>query len=415
MTRRVVVTGLGLVTPLGNSVKESWDNILAGKSGIQLITYFDTSNYLVKIAAQVKNFDPHNYMEKQEVRRHDPYQHYIIAAAKEAIASSGFVVPEDDRLRSSSVIGSSTGGLHSFAEYDTIIRESNNPRKMTPFGVPMLVVNGASNVISIMTGACGPSCVPVSACASGADCIGYAFDMIRCGRLNRALAGCGDYPIMGLGIAAFDRIGAMSRDNDTPERASRPFDRTRSGFVFGEGAGVLVLEELEVAKKRGATILAELAGYASTSDAFHRTAPEPEGWGAVESMKLALETAGINPDEVDYINAHGTATSLNDTMETKAVKHLFGDHAYKLVMSSTKSMTGHAMGTTAAMEAAFSVLAIRDQVAPPTINYSEPDPECDLDYVPNEARNMKIRVVVSNSFGFGGHNASLVFKAYDGS
>ncbi|MCU0511259.1 MAG: beta-ketoacyl-ACP synthase II [Anaerolineae bacterium] len=413
MTRRVVVTGLGLVTPLGNNAPDTWANILNGVSGIVPITYFDTTHYLVKIAAQLKNFDPHDYMDRTEVRRHDPYQHYIIAAAREAIASSGFEIKESERQRSSAVVGSSTGGLKSYQEYSAIIHETGNPRKMTPFGIPMLVVNAGSNVVSIMTGACGPSCIPVSACASGADCIGYAFDMIRHGRIDRALAGCGDFPIIDLGIAAFDRIGAMSRDNATPARASRPFDKERSGFVFGEGAAVLVLEELESARRRGATILAEMAGYASTSDAFHRTAPEPEGSGAVEAMKYALEVAGLRPEEVDYINAHGTATELNDVMETRAVKRLFGDHAYRLVMSSTKSMTGHAMGTTAAMEAAFSVLAIRDQVAPPTINHEVPDPQCDLDCAPNQARPMPIRVAMSNSFGFGGHNASLVFRMFN--
>lgn len=414
MTRRVVVTGLGLVTPVGNNVQDSWANIKAGVSGIVPITYFDTSNYLVKIAAQLKDFDPHNYMDKTDVRRHDPYQHYIIAATKEAVAHAGLEIKDDQRQRSSAVVGSSTGGLKSFQEYSNLIQQTNNPRKMTPFGIPMLVVNGGNNVVSIMTGACGPSCVPVSACASGADCLGYAFDMIRFGRIDRAIAGCGDFPIIDLGIAAFDRIGAMSRLNDDPAHASRPFDKNRAGFVFGEGAGVLVLEELESAKARGANILAELAGYASTSDGFHRTAPDPEGLGAVQAMKIAMEIAQVNPEEVDYINAHGTATELNDAMETTAVKHLFKDHAYKLAMSSTKSMTGHAMGTTAAMEAAFSVLAIQDQVAPPTISYETVDPNCDLDCVPNEARSMKIRVAMSNSFGFGGHNASLIFKVYDG-
>ncbi len=414
MTRRVVVTGLGLVTPVGNNVQDSWANIKAGVSGIVPITYFDTTNYLVKIAAQLKDFDPNNYMDKADVRRHDPYQHYIIAAAKEAIAHAGLEIQEDQRQRSSSIVGSSTGGLKSFQEYSNLIQQTNNPRKMTPFGVPMLVVNGGSNVVSIMSGACGPSCVPVSACASGADCLGYAFDMIRIGRIDRAIAGCGDYPIIDLGIAAFDRIGAMSRLNDDPSHASRPFDLNRAGFVFGEGAGVLILEELESAKARGANILAEMAGYGSTSDALHRTAPDPAGLGAVAAMKIALEIAQINPEEVDYINAHGTATGLNDAMETTAVKHLFKDHAYKLAMSSTKSMTGHAMGTTAAIEAAFSVLALCDQVAPPTISYETPDPQCDLDCVPNVARDMKMRVVMSNSFGFGGHNASLVFKTYDG-
>lgn len=414
MTRRVVVTGLGLVTPVGNNVTDSWANILAGVSGVAPITYFDTENYQVKIAAQVKDFNPEDYMPAKEVRRHDYYQHYIIAAAKEAIANSGFEIKnEDEANKSSVIIGSSTGGLKSFIEYDEIIRESNNPRKMTPFAIPMLVVNGASNVISIETGAAGPSATPASACATGADCINLTFDLIRSGRIDRALAGCGDYPIMSHGIAAFDRVGACSRDNDNPAGSVRPFDLNRTGMVFGEGAGVLVLEELETAKARGATILAELTGGASTSDAYHRTAPEPEGRGAIHAIKLAMESGQITPDDIDYINAHGTATSLNDAVETKAVKRALGQRAYQIPMSSTKSMTGHAMGTTAAMEAAFCVLAIRDQIAPPTINYETPDPECDLDYVPNTAREMRIRTVLSNSFGFGGHNACLIFREFN--
>lgn len=414
MSRRVVVTGLGLLTPVGNTVEDSWRNIKGGVSGVAPITYFDTSNYLVKIAAEVKNFNPEDHMPAKEVRRHDYYQHYIIAAAKEAIESSGFqVTDEHDGNKSSVIIGSSTGGLQSFMEYAEIIRDTGNPRKMTPFAIPMLVVNGASNVVSIMTGAAGPSATPTSACATGADCISLAFDLIRAGRIDRAMAGCGDYPIMNMGIAAFDRVGACSRDNDNPAGAVKPFDKNRTGMVFGEGAGVLVLEELETAKARGANIIAELIGAASTSDAYHRTAPAPEGQGASQAIRYAMADAGINAEDIDYINAHGTATQLNDAVETKAVKNALGDHAYNIPMSSTKSMTGHAMGTTAAMEAAFCVLAIRDQVAPPTINFETPDPECDLDCVPNEARDMRIRVAMSNSFGFGGHNACLIFREFN--
>lgn len=413
MSRRVVITGVGLVTPLGNDVETTWKNLLAGRSGVGPITYFDTSNYAVKIAAQVKDFHPENYMPANEVRRHDSYQHYVIAAAQEAIAGSGFSIAPHERSRSSVLIGSSTGGLQSFQEYSELIRETNNPRRMTPFAIPMLVVNAASNVVAIMVGAAGPSAVPVSACASGADCISLAADFIRSGRIDRALSGCGDFPIINLGIAAFDRVGACSRENDTPERSVRPFDKNRTGMVFGEGAAVLVMEALEVAQARGATILAELIGYASTTDAFHRTAPHPEGIGASEAMQLALESARLNPQDIDYINAHGTATILNDSVETKAIKRVFEHHAYKLCVSSTKSMTGHAMGATAAMEAAFSVLSIRDQIVPPTINYETPDPECDLDYVPNVARPMAVNTVMTNSFGFGGHNVSLIFKRFD--
>jgi beta-ketoacyl-acyl-carrier-protein synthase II len=414
MARRVVVTGLGLVTPVGNTVEESWKNILAGVSGVQHITYFDTDNFNVKIAAQVKNFNPENYMPAPEVRRHDYYQHYIIAAAQEAIANSGFSVAEDEKHRASIVIGSSTGGLQSYAEYMDIVREAGyNYRKVTPFAIPILVVNAGGNVIAIQTHAAGPSAVPVSACATGADCIGYAYDMIRANRIDKALAGCSDFPIIKLGIAAFDRVGACSRENDNPAGSVRPFDKNRTGMVFGEGCGVLVLEELESARKRGATILAELVGYGSTTDAYHRTAPHPEGYGAAQAIEYALRDAGIQPEEVDYINAHGTATSLNDSSETKAIKLALGQHAYRLAVSSTKSMTGHGMGATAAIEAAFAVLAIRDQIVPPTINYETPDPECDLDYVPNVARRMPVRIAASNSFGFGGHNSCLIFKKFD--
>ncbi|MFQ3657684.1 MAG: beta-ketoacyl-ACP synthase II [Anaerolineae bacterium] len=414
MGRRVVVTGIGLVTPVGNNTADTWRNIIAGVSGIQRITYFDTDNIQVKIAGQVKNFNPEDYMSPPDVRRHDPYQHYIIAAAKEAIRESGFSVAEDAKHRASVVIGSSTGGLQSYKEYMDIVREAgDNYRKVTPFAIPMLVVNAGGNVIAIETGAAGPSPVPVSACATGADCIGYAFDLIRHGRVDKALAGCGDFPIIKLGIAAFDRVGACSRDNDNPAGAVRPFDKNRTGMVFGEGCGVLALEELERARARGAPILAELVGYGCTTDAYHRTAPHPEGFGAAQAMTYAIQDAGIQPDAIDYINAHGTATSLNDVSETKAIKLALGDHAYRVAISSTKSMTGHGMGATAAIEAAFCVLAIRDQKVPPTINYETPDPECDLDYVPNVARTMPVRYAMSNAFGFGGHNACLVFKRYD--
>lgn len=412
MTRRVVVTGLGLVTPLGNDVETTWHNIIAGVSGVREITYFDTANYQVKIAAEVKGFDAAHYIPKKEVRRLDYHQHYMIAAAQEALRHAQLQVNEANCHRVSTVVASATGGLQSYAEYMELIRVTDNPRKMTPFAIPMLVVNAGNNVISIMTGAAGPSAVPVSACATGADAIGYTYDLIRAGRIDQALAGCADYPIINLGIAAFDRIGACSRDNDNPATAVKPFDKDRTGMVFGEGCGVLVLEDLQTARERGATILAELVGYGSTTDAFHRTAPHPDGHGAVAAMQLALQNAQIAPEQVDYINAHGTATAINDVVETRAVKRLFGEHAYNIPMSSTKSMTGHAMGATAAMEAAFSVLALRDQIMPPTINHHTPDPECDLDYVANEARSAHLEYVMSNSFGFGGHNASLVFRTF---
>lgn len=410
MTRRVVVTGLGMISPQGNTVVESWEGILSGKSGVAPITRFDTTNYQVKIAAEVKNFNPEAYMPAKEVRRRDPYQHYIIAAAQEAIQDAGLAVEERDRYRTSVIIGSSVGGVQSYWDNAMVMFTTNDPRRITPFGVPMLMANGGSDMVSILIGANGPSCTLVSACATGADCIGYAFQLIRMGRIDCAVAGAGESPIIPIGIAAFDRVGACSRENDNPARAIRPFDKDRTGLVFGEGCGVLVLEELEFAKARGARIYAEMMGYGSTSDAYHITAPDPEARGGVEAMRLALDDSRLNPDEIDYVNAHGTATPLNDVMETKAAKIIFGERAYKVPMSSTKSMTGHAMGATAAMEAVYSILAMRDQVAPPTINLDTPDPECDLDYVPNHARQMSIDCTMSNSFGFGGHNASLIFR-----
>ena len=414
MTRRVVVTGLGMISPMGHTVEETWESIKAGISGIGLITHFDTSNYMVKIAAEVKDWDPTSVMPAKEVRRRDRYQHFIVAAAKEAVSHSGFEVKDGERTRSSVIVGSAVGGVESYFREANLLFETGDPRKITPFGIPMLMVNGGSDLVSIEYSAMGPSYVPVSACATGADCIGHAFDLIRWGRLDQALAGGGEAPIIAIGIAAFDRVGACSRLNDDPVHASRPFDKNRTGLVFGEGAGVLVLEELEHAKVRGADILAEIVGYGTTSDAFHVTAPDPEAVGAIAAIRQALDDAQLDVNAIQYINAHGTATALNDVMETKAIKCVFGEHAYHVPMSSTKSMTGHGMGATAAMEAAFSVLAIRDQVAPPTINLTEPDPECDLDYVPNEARSMPINCVMSNSFGFGGHNVSLIFKRFDG-
>ncbi|MBL8162967.1 MAG: beta-ketoacyl-ACP synthase II [Anaerolineae bacterium] len=413
MTRRVVVTGVGLISPLGHTAETSWAGIKAGQSGAGPITLFDSSNYLVKIAAEVKAFDPTKYMAAKEVRRRDRYQHLIIAAAQEAKAQSGFEVTDANRSRVGTLIGSSVGGVGSYYAEANVLFETGDPRRITPFGIPMLMANGGSDLVSIDFGTCGPSYTPVSACATGADCIGHAFDLIRWGRLDAAFAGCGDAPIIPIGIAAFDRVGAVSRLNDDPSRASRPFDKDRTGLVFAEGAGVLVLEELENARQRGANILAELVGYGVTSDAFHVTAPDPEGKGASQAIQNALQDARLNPTDVHYINAHGTATALNDVMETKAVKRVFGDHAYRVPMSSTKSMTGHGMGATAAFEAVFAVMALRDQVAPPTINLETPDPECDLDYVPKVAREMPMRCVMSNSFGFGGHNVSLIFKSFN--
>lgn len=414
MSRRVVVTGMGMVSPLGHSVEESWEGIKTGRSGVARITRYDASSHLVQIAAEVKHWDPAQYMPVKEARRRDRYQQFIVTAGLEAIKQASLALTDEERSRTSVIIGSAVGGVESYYEQAELLYRTNDPRRITPFGIPMLMVNGGSDMVAIEIGATGPGYTPVSACATGADCIGHAFDLIRVGKIDRALAGCGDAPIIPIGIAAFDRVGACSRLNDDPEHASRPFDKNRSGLVFSEGAGVIVLEELEAAKARGAQIYAELIGYGSTVDAFHVTAPHPDGLGASKAISAALNDARLNATDVHYINAHGTATGLNDPMETKAVKRAFGEHAYHVPMSSTKSMTGHGMGATAALEAVFSVLAIRDQLAPPTMNLIEPDPECDLDYVPNAAREVSMTHVMSNSFGFGGHNVSLIFAAFKG-
>lgn len=413
MSRRVVITGVGMITPLGHTVETTWENIKAGVSGVGLITRYDTSNHAVKIAAEVKNWDATQYMPAKETRRRDLYQQFIEVAMQELLRESGFEVDKDKPQRTGVVVGSAVGGVTAYYnEADTFIT-TGDPRRITPFGIPMLMVEGGGNQIAIHIGAMGASYAPISACATGADCIGHAFDLIRMGRLDQAVAGCGEAPIIPIGIAAFDRTGACSRLNETPTEAVKPFDKNRQGLVFSEGAALLALEELEHAKARGATILGELVGYASTSDAFHITAPDPDAKGAAIVVQAALDDARLTPDDIDYINAHGTATSLNDAMETKAIKRVFGERAYHVPMSSTKSMTGHAMGATAAMEAVFALMAIRDQIAPPTINYREPDPECDLDCVPNVAREMPIRRVMSNSFGFGGHNVSLIISRFD--
>jgi 3-oxoacyl-[acyl-carrier-protein] synthase II len=411
MSRRVVVTGLGLVTPVGHTVEETWHALQAGKCGIGPLTRYDATNHAVQIAAEVTGWDPTRYLSHKELRRHDRYQLFIYAAASQALEQAGWSeLSEEEQSRTSVMIGSAVGGVESFYEQTLLVYTTNDPRRVTPFGVPMLMANGGSTMVSIKLGAHGPSHTAISACATGSDCIGQAFELIRSGRIDRALAGCGEAPIIPIGIAAFDRVGATSRLNDTPKTAMRPFAKDRCGLVFSEGAGVMVLEELEVAQARGAEILVELVGYGCTSDAFHITAPEPQGIGASNAIQYALDVARLNPEDIDYINAHGTATALNDPMETRAVKRVFDQHAYNIPMSSTKSMTGHGMGMTAAIEAVFTVLALRDNIAPPTINLHEPDPECDLDYVPNEARQIRIDCAMSNAFGFGGHNSSLIFK-----
>ena len=411
MPDKVVITGMGTVNPLGLSVKVSWNNAIEGMSGIAPITLFDTNDYLVNLAGEVKGFEPSQYMQAKEARRRDRYQQMASAAADEAIAQSGLEIAESQVGRVGVIVSSAIGGLKSIAEnIDTLL--SKGPRRVSPFVIPMLMANGAAGLIGIDTGIKGPAMSVASACASGIDGIGLAWMMLRSGMIDAALTGASESTITETGIAAFDRIGALSRRNDDYTTTPAPFDKNRDGLVMGEGAGILVLERESHAIGRSANILAELAGYASTADAFHITAPSTEGAGAAAAISQALATAQINPDEVDYISAHGTATQLNDASETKALKAALGQHAYDTAISSTKSMTGHMMGATGALETIFCVKAIRENTLPPTIHYETPDPVCDLDYVPNQAREKKVAVAISNAFGFGGHNSVLVVKEY---
>ena len=408
--RRVVVTGLGTVCPVGNSVKEAWTNIQAGKSGITRITRFDASPFASQIAGEVKNFDVGQVLSPKEARRVDVFIHYGIAAAVEAIRDAGLEAHPKNAERIGLNIGSGIGGL-------TIIEETHRAmieggaRKISPFFIPSAIINMISGNISIMYGFKGPCLAMVTACTTANHCLGDSARLIEYGDADIMVAGGSEAAICSLGIGGFSAARALSTRNDDPATASRPWDKDRDGFVLGEGAGVLVLEELEHARSRGAHIYCELAGYGVSADAHHITAPCEDGEGAARGMLNAMRNAGINPDQVDYINAHGTSTPLGDMAETIAVKRCFGGHAKRLAISSTKSATGHLLGAAGGVEAIFSVLAIRDQVAPPTINLFNQDPQCDLDYVPNAARSMKIRVAMSNSFGFGGTNGTLIFRA----
>jgi 3-oxoacyl-[acyl-carrier-protein] synthase II len=407
--RRVVVTGLGIVSPVGTGVPEAWKNILAGQSGITRITRFDPAAFSSQIAGEVKGFDPAQYLSAKEVRRFDTFIHYGLAGAIEAIKDSGLDFERERREQIGVCIGSGIGGL-------PLIEETHNamlaggPRKITPFFVPGSIINLISGQLSIMYGLKGPNLAVVTACTTANHSIGEAGRLIEYGDADVMIAGGSEACVSPLGVGGFCAARALSGRNDDPAAASRPWDKDRDGFVLGEGAGILVLEEYEHAMKRGAKIYCELAGYGMSADAHHITAPCEDGEGAVRCMSNALRNAGVNRDQVDYVNAHGTSTPLGDVAETVAVKNCFGDHAKKLAVSSTKSMTGHLLGAAGGIEAVFSALAIRDQVAPPTINIVNQDPQCDLDFVPNTARKMKITVALSNSFGFGGTNGSLVFK-----
>jgi len=408
MTDRIVITGMGAISPIGLSMQASWENAVNGVSGVAPITQFDTSDFLVKVAAEVKNFEAADFMSARDARRMDRYEQYAMAAAKEAIAHSGLEVTDENAWRIGTAISSAIGGIRSFEDNVHIVSEKG-PRRVNPFLIPMLMPNGGAGLIGIANGFRGPSFSMASACATGVDTLGIAWLMLRAGIVDVMLAGASESTVMPTAVAAFDRMGAMSRGLDGD---SRPFDADRNGLVMGEGAAVLVLERESHARARGAEILAELAGHAATADAHHITAPMSTGEGGAHAIRLALEQAKVNPDEIGYINAHGTSTALNDVSETRAIKAAFGDLAYNIPVSSTKSMTGHLMGATGALEAIFCVQAVREGILPPTINYRTPDPDCDLDYVPNEARQVAISAAISNAFGFGGHNAVLVVKRY---
>ena len=411
MSERIVITGMGTVNPLGLSVKETWQNAIKGVSGVGSITLFDASDYLVNIACEVKEFVPESFMSAKEARRRDRFQQFASAASQEAIQQAGLEVGEADAGRVGVIVSSAIGGLQALADNMYVLFEKG-PRRISPFVIPMLMANGAAGLIAIDNGYRGPSFSVTSACASGADGIGVAWTMLKAGTIDVAIAGASEATVTALGVAAFDRLGALSRQNNPAANVPKPFDLNRDGFVIGEGAAIIVLERETHAVYRGAEILAELAGYAGTADAYHVTAPSEDGVGGAQAIKKALNSAQANLDDVGYINAHGTATQLNDLSETRAIKAAFGDLANKIPISSTKSMTGHKMGATGALEVIICVQAIRDNILPPTINYETPDPECDLDYVPNVARDKNLNLAISNAFGFGGHNAVLVVKEY---
>lgn len=409
--RRVVITGLGVVSPIGNDVKSNWEGLLAGRSGIGPITRFDASRTDTKIAAEVKGFDPENYVEKKEVKKMDLFIQYSIACAQQAADDSGLKFPLEDPERVGVIVGAGLGGLPTIEETHSLVM-AKGPGRISPFFIPKTIANLAPGYISIRFGAKGPNYAPASACATGTHSIGEAYRAIQRDDADVMFAGGTESTVCELAVGGFNSMRALCTKNELGTKASRPFDAERSGFVLGEGAGVLILEELEHAKKRGARIYAEMAGYGLTADANHITAPAPEGEGANRCMKMSLR--GINLDEVDYINAHGTSTDLNDLYETKAIKNLFGAHAKKLWVSSTKSMTGHLLGGAGGVEGVYSTLAVFHGKIPPTINYEHPDPELDLDYVPNAAREKRVRVAISNSFGFGGTNATIAIKHFAG-
>lgn len=410
MERRVAVTGIGLITPVGIGNKASWEGILNGRSGVRTIERFDPSSLKTQIAADVKDFDPELYMPAKEARKTDIFIHYAVSGTKMALEDAGLEITDEISERTGTVIGTGIGGMETYVN-TVLMMEKRGPDRLSPFFIPNIITNMAAGYVSIMFNAKGPNCATTTACAASAHAIDYSTMSIRRGEADIMITGGTEAPLVPLTIAGFNAMRALSTNNDDPQGASRPFDKDRDGFIIGEGSGILILEELEFAKKRGARIYAEVLGCGMSSDASHITAPSLEG--PVKSMRDAVKDAGINPDEIDYINAHGTSTQLNDANETAAIKQVLGDHAYKTPVSSTKSMTGHMLGAAGGVEAAFSILALEDGVIPPTINLDNPDPECDLDYVPHKAREAPIKTALSNSFGFGGTNGSLIFRKYE--
>ncbi len=414
MKKRVVVTGYGLVTPLGIGSKEPWDNLINGVSGIDYITRFDTTTMKSKIAGEVKDFKVEDFIDSKDAKRMDLFTKFAMAAAKLALEMSGLEITEENAPRVGVLVGAGLGGLETFERFHKRLIQTNNPKKVSPFFIPMLISNMASGQIAIRSGAKGPSISISTACATGAHSIGYALRTIQYGDADVMITGGSEAAISPVSVSGFDAMRALAELKDDPKKASRPFDKERTGFVIAEGCGVIVLETLEHAKKRGAPIYGEIVGFGQSADAYHIAAPSPNGEGPSRCMASALKDAGISPEDIDYINAHGTSTPLNDIAETKAIKKVFGDYAYKVPISSNKSMMGHLLGAAGAVESIFTILTIKEGIIPPTINYEYPDPECDLDYVPNEAREADIRYALSNSFGFGGTNASLVFKRFEG-
>jgi len=410
MSKRVVVTGIGVVSPLGNK-EQLWQNLLAGESGIGLISRFDTSDFPVKIAAEVKDFDPAEYIDRKDARRMDPFCQYAVVAALDSLKDAELEITDENACRVGVIVGSGIGGIQTL-ETQAKVLEERGPGRVSPFFVPMLIPDMASGQIAIATGAKGPNSCTVTACATGTNAIGDAFRVISRGNADVMLAGGAEAAITPLALAGFMAARALSSRNEDPKRASRPFDLERDGFVMGEGSCILVLEELEHAKARGAKIYGEIIGFGSTGDAYHITSPAPDHEGAQRAMKEALADANILPEQVDYINAHGTSTEYNDKYETIAIKAVFGEEAYQIPVTSTKALTGHLLGAAGAVEAAICLLALKNQVIPGTYNYENPDPECDLDYVPNQSRKANLEVAMSNSFGFGGHNSVLVFKRW---